>query len=136
MNGTNSSATTLSAGRRVGLTVLTALAVGVSASVGLGAGAAQADPVAVKPGLSCNDFVGVINCTNDTDTDYTVTQKRECAEGDYTDFSYDRATPRMVFHHADAEMKYTNVFVAAHNTGMGYQGCETHADNITYSIAP
>jgi hypothetical protein len=110
-----------------------AIALGVTT---LPAPAAHADPIQVKPGLSCDDFYGVINCTNTTDTDYTVTEKRACAEGDYTDTSYENSKPHTTDHHADAEVKYTNVFVPAHNTAMGYLGCDTHADTVTFSIAP
>jgi hypothetical protein len=122
--------------RMVARTTPFAAAIAVSAlgSLSLGAGIAQADPIQVKPGLTCDDFAGYIRCDNTTNADYTVIQTRHCMGGDWSDinngFGYDPVTgkydngPRTEFHTADPSVQTATIFVAANNTGFGTNGCD------------
>src|SRR5438067_1168361 len=74
--------------RHNNLTPFAALAVIAVGSLWLGTATAHADPIVVRPGLTCDDSSGVINCNNATNTDYTVTQRKECAGGDYSSTDY------------------------------------------------
>jgi hypothetical protein len=131
--------------RHIRMTMLAALAVGVVGGLSVGAAPAQADPVQVKPGLSCDDVVGFINCTNDTDTDVTVVQKKDCPGGTkaITEYGYgynavsggfSSGTPMTRYVDVDPSVEFTSIFVAAHNTGFGQKSCEgDSATSITYT---
>jgi hypothetical protein len=115
------------------------------AGVALAIPMAHADPTVVRPGLTCDDIWGVINCTNDTDTDSTVLQTKQCAAGTWStteyDSEYDYTThtstsqPKLVFHSTDAQSTVANVFVAAHSSALGANGCDHDTAGITYAIA-
>jgi hypothetical protein len=126
------------------LMLVAALAVTVAGGLSLGAGTAYADEV--LPGLTCDDFDGIITCTNTTNTDYTIVQTKQCAGGDRssTDYGYmlnpvtghyDNS-PKMSFHSTEPSVEIANVFVPARNSGIGLNGCDYHADRISYSVAP
>jgi hypothetical protein len=127
------------------MTTFSGLAVAAAGGLGLGAATAQADPVQIKPGLSCDDVVGFINCTNDTDTDVTVVQKRDCPGGTkvITEYGYgynavsggfSSGTPMTRYVDVDPSVEFTSIFVAAHNTGFGQKSCEgDSATSITYT---
>jgi hypothetical protein len=42
----------------------------------------------------------------------------------------------MVFHSTDPETIVANVFVAAHNNALGYNGCDHDTAGLSYAIAP
>src|SRR5262245_33702609 len=100
----------------------------------LGAGSAHAAPVEVQPGLTCDDFDGIITCTNTTATDYSIIQTRNCLGGSWSDFDYSYgynpvtgeydSQPKMKFHSAEPSVRTARIFAAANSTGMGLNDCE------------
>jgi hypothetical protein len=123
------------------LLLLTALAVTAVGNLCLGAGSAHADEV--RPGLTCDDTFGVFTCNNTTDVDYTVLQTRDCAGGSWTTTDYtttydskghSSSTPHTVVHSAEPHQSFATVFVPAHNSGSGINGCDYETSHIAYSI--
>lgn len=127
----------------IAVLIVTTLIVAGAVALTLGISKAHADPVAFKPGVSCDDVWGVINCTNDTDTDVEVTQTKQCAEGSWMTTDYEMvynygthsstSVPKSVFHHTDSQTKVATVFVAAHNTALGLNGCDHDTAAISYA---
>ncbi|EHB48725.1 Uncoordinated protein 34, isoform a [Mycolicibacterium rhodesiae JS60] len=119
--------------------LLAALAVSVGGGLSVGAGTAHADDV--LPGLTCDEQFLSTNCTNTTNTDYTVLQTRECAGGSYST-SYNGGTadnPAMYYttHTVDPTVEYVRVFVPANNTGSGPRSsCELETERFYYSVEP
>jgi hypothetical protein len=129
------------------LAFVAALAAGAAVNLFVGAGTAHADPVVVQPGLTCDDFGGVVRCDNTTNSDYTVTQTRECSGGSwgesvpqtqYGPNGTSQTTYMWQTHSVEPHTQYASVFAPANNAGFGSNSCGRGSDpvRITYSIAP
>ncbi len=132
--------------RPTSLTLLAALAVSVGGGLSLGTGPAHADDV--LPGLTCDEQLLTTDCTNTTNSDYTVLQTRECAGGSYSTtvpgygydagsggFTFSAPTPQTIY--VDPTVEYVRVFVPANNTGSGPRSsCALETERFYYSVEP
>jgi hypothetical protein len=135
--------------RMVARTTPFAAAIAVSAlgSLSLGAGIAQADPIQVKPGLTCDRNAGLFvntTCTNTTKTDYMVIETTECAGGDfYMPGSFQSGGPgggsysSGSFTYIDPAVKYDSIFVAANDVAtVPTSSCDLDATHVSYTFGP